>query len=119
MMHNMVPNPTPHQPISNPSIRQYPQIDSMALMQSAKSYKNLLQEANLLIDKLSSSTDFNNKLMYAAQHSNIKEVERLITSIGITSNLKVSYNPDGLHLEIYSKIEHVTCCKLIMAIRWR
>jgi hypothetical protein len=118
-MDNMVPNPTPHQPVTSFPIRQYPQIDSTILMQSAKSSKKLLKEGALIVDKLSVSTEFNNKLMAAAQSSNMKEVERLINSIGITSQMKVSYNPDGLHLEIYSKRENVICCKIIMAIRWR
>ena len=37
--------------------------------------------------------------MEFAQRSNTDEVKRLIASIGVKSNVKVNFNPDGLHLE--------------------
>lgn len=78
-----------------------------------------MNEASMVLDKLSESKEFDAELMYAAQASDIEEVNRLIHSIGVTSEVDVNYNPDGLRLEFYSKVENMDCCHLFISLRWR
>lgn len=68
---------------------------------------------------MADSKPFATKVMSAAQMSDTKEVERLIQSIGVKSNNKVTYNPDGIHLKFWSDVKGTKCCQLDMAIRWR
>jgi hypothetical protein len=100
-------------------IRQYPAIDPTLLYDSANESKKLMKEASMVLDRLSASKQFDTELMYAAQTSDIKEVKRLIHSIGVTSDVDVHYDPDGLRLEFTSKVADMDCCRLLIALRWR
>lgn len=100
-------------------IRQYPAVEPNLLYQSANEAKKLMKEASIVLNKLSESKEFDAELMYAAQASDIDEVNRLIHSIGVTSNVDVHFNPDGIRLEFTSKVENVDCCRLLIALRWR
>lgn len=100
-------------------IRQYPPVDPNLLYQSANESKKLMDEAGMVLDKLSESEEFDAELMYAAQDSDIEEVTRLIQSIGVTSDIDIDYNPDGLRLEFTSKVADMECCRLFIALRWR
>jgi hypothetical protein len=110
--------PTNYNPAYFP-IRQYETVDPNLLYKSANESKKLMKEASLVLDKLSGSKEFDAELMYAAQTSDIAEVKRLIHSIGVTSDVDVHYNPDGLRLEFTSKVDNMDCCKLFIALRWR
>ncbi|WP_164669724.1 hypothetical protein [Virgibacillus doumboii] len=57
--------------------------------------------------------------MNAAQASDEAEVERLIHSLGITSDLDIHYDPDGLRLTFMSQVENTDCCILTVSLRWR
>jgi hypothetical protein len=78
----------------------------------------LMKEANVVLNKLAESKPFAKKIMYAAQHSNIKEVEMLIQSTGIKSKVDTSFNPDGINLKLSSKVGSMDCCHLTIALRW-
>ncbi|WP_243291924.1 hypothetical protein [Bacillus sp. FJAT-47783] len=109
----------PYSPTTYIPNRQYPAVDPNLLYKSANEAKKLMKEASTVLNKLSESKEFDAELMYAAQASDIKEVKRLIHSIGVTSNVDVHYNPDGLRLEFTSKVENFDCCRLLIALRWR
>lgn len=100
-------------------IRQYPEVDPNLLYHSANESKKLMKEASIVLNKLSESKEFDAKLMYAAQASDIEEVKRLIYSIGVTSEVDVQYNPDSLRLEFTSQVANMDCCRLLIALRWR
>jgi hypothetical protein len=100
-------------------IRQLPPVDPNLLYQSANESKKLMKEASMVLNKLSESKEFDVKLMYAAETSDVEEVKRLIHSIGVTSEVDINYNPDGLRLEFTSKVANVDCCRLLIALRWR
>ncbi|MFC4322211.1 hypothetical protein [Litchfieldia salsa] len=102
-----------------PGIRQQTPVDSNILYQSANVSKKLMKEASIVLDRLAQSKEFDSKLMYAAQISDINEVKRLIHSTGVTSDVDVYYNPDGLRLEFKSNVEALDCCKLTITLRWR
>jgi hypothetical protein len=102
-----------------PSMRQQPPVDPNLLYHSANESKKLMKDASIVLNRLSESKEFDSKLMYAAQISDINEVKRLIHSTGVTSDVDVHYNPDGLRLEFKSMIESLDCCKLMIALRWK
>ncbi|WP_017753465.1 hypothetical protein [Calidifontibacillus oryziterrae] len=99
-------------------LAKYPEVDVTMFSESAIAFKTLLQEASVILNHLADSKEFAKKVMEAAQTSNIKEVDRLILSTGIKSNFKTTFNPDGLHLHLWSEVEGTECCKLDLAIRW-
>ncbi|WP_163538476.1 hypothetical protein [Gracilibacillus sp. YIM 98692] len=99
--------------------RQFPPVNPDLLYQSANESKKLMNEASMVLNKLSESKEFDAQLMYAAQASDIEEVNRLIHSIGVTSDVDIHFNPDSLRLEFTSKVANIDCCKLSIALRWR
>lgn len=109
----------PNQQQRNRNQPQYPPVDPNLLFQSANESQKLMAEASKVLNTLASSRDFGRRLMDSAQRSNTEEVNRLIKSLGIESEVKVIYNPDGLRLEFQSKVANVNCCKLDIALRWR
>ncbi|MGM0875326.1 MAG: hypothetical protein ACQEWV_11085 [Bacillota bacterium] len=111
-------NMVPYNYFYQQPIRLYPGVDTSLLEQSAKSMQNLMKEASLVLNKLAESKPFANKIMYAAQHSNMKEVEMLIQSTGIKSKVKTSFNPDGINFKLSSKVGSSDCCHLTIALRW-
>ncbi|MFD1039634.1 hypothetical protein ACFQ3N_14690 [Virgibacillus byunsanensis] len=99
--------------------RQHQPVDPELLYESANESKKLMEDASKVLEKLSQSKEFDTKLMYAAQVSDTEEVERLIHSLGVTSEVNVNYNPDGLRLEFKSKVKEIDCCRLVVSLRWR
>jgi len=105
---------------TQPSNRSpYPPVNPDLLYESANQSNKLMKEASMVLDKLASSKEFGARLMDVAQHSNTKEVERLIHSVGITADVDIKYNPDVLELEFKSKVQNLDCCKLSISLRWR
>lgn len=99
--------------------RQFPEVDTKNLHQSAQETRKLMKEASIVLDKFADSKEFSKKVMEAAQESKMDEVKRLIKSLGITSEISIYYNPDELRLVFYSKVKNAECCKLTVALRWR
>ncbi|SOC05819.1 hypothetical protein SAMN05880501_104120 [Ureibacillus xyleni] len=106
---------TPNPSNQNP----YPPVDPNYLYQSANETKKLMKDASLVLDRLASSKDFDEKLMNHAQLSESEEVKRLIKSIGITSDVEAVYNPDSLRLEFISHHSNSECCRLSIVLKWR
>lgn len=100
-------------------VRQLPQVDPNLLYQSANESKKLMNDASIVLNKLSESKEFDAQLMFAAQASDITKVKRLIHSIGVASAVEVTYTPDGLRLEFTSKVANLDCCRLLISLRWR
>lgn len=94
--------------------RQFPPVDTNLLCQSASESKKLMAEAAIVLNKLSASKVFASELMYAAQASDFDEVNRLIYSIGLTSDVDVYFNPEGFRLEFKSESS-----SLKIVLRWR
>lgn len=112
-------NGVPVQPAQNTQPSPYPPVDPELLYESANQSSKLMKEASMVLDKLASSKEFGARLMDVAQQSKTEEVERLIHSVGITSDVDVTYNPDGLELVFKSKVKNLDCCKLSISLRWR
>ncbi|WP_010096898.1 hypothetical protein [Ornithinibacillus scapharcae] len=99
--------------------RQFPEVDPGFLYDSANETRKLMKEASIVLNRFADSKEFDKKVMAAAQESNMVEVKNLIKSIGITSEVDVHFNPDGLRMEFNSKVKETDCCKLTIALRWK
>ncbi|MFD2762155.1 hypothetical protein [Lentibacillus juripiscarius] len=112
------PHHYPHMPYWSDR-PQYPTIDTSLLHQSANETKKLMNDANIIIDRLAESQQFSTEVMNAAQMSDHEKVKSLMHSTGIASDVETQFNPDGLRLIFKSQIDGKDCCKLRIALRWR
>ncbi|MDY0406106.1 hypothetical protein P5G51_012515 [Virgibacillus sp. 179-BFC.A HS] len=108
-----------HGNVINPSYRQYPPVDVTLFSKSAESFHTLMNDANIIVRKLSTSKAFAKQVMEAAQAGNKERVRELIASTGVKEKVDVEYNPDQLRLSLTHKVEQTDCCKLTLAFRWR
>lgn len=95
----------------------YPPVDPNRLFDSANQSQKLMDDANKLIQRFATSKDFCTQVMDAAQRNKQDEVQRLIKSSGVSSDVNMYFNPDGLRLEF--KSADIECCQLLIALRWR
>lgn len=92
----------------------FPIVNTKKLKTSANRIKVIMQQAQLLTDKIDESEQFAHDLMNAAQQSNKTEVEKLIASAGITIKFETTYTPDGLRITFTES----SCCKLTLILGW-
>lgn len=102
----------------NLEISPFPPVNTRRFNSSAKQYKHLLEEAQLLINKILSSPKFARALMHEAQLSEQENVDALIASSGIRLKVNTIYNPSSIRIEIYSEAFEQGCCQLHMTLRW-
>jgi hypothetical protein len=88
-------------------------------MDSADKTKPLLNDAELIMDKVSNSRDYAAQLMDAAQKSKMDELNRLIKSAGVKSTPGIKFNPDGFTLIFSNKTANIDCCHLTIILRWK
>ena len=74
----------------------------------------IMQQSQLLTSKIADSEQFAHDLMSAAQLSDKVEVDRLITSTGITIKFETKFTPDGIQIRF---TEHA-CCGLTIILDW-
>lgn len=108
----------PHSYLFRNYYRQFPEVDPGLLYDSANETKKLMKEVSMVLDRFASSKEFDEQVMTAAQESNVEEVRRLIQSIGITADVDIQVNPDGLRLDFVSMVNDTKCCRLTVALRW-
>jgi len=96
----------------------FPPINTDRLNKSAHSFRELMRQADLLIDKIISNPAFSNELMNAAQLSNKKKVQELVRSAGITIKGDINYHPSGIRIELDNSESRGNCCKLQIALSW-
>lgn len=100
--------------------RQYPPVDTTMLSQSIKEFKILMNQGEILLNRLS-DTAYAKKLMEAAQHGNQSEVDRLIDSIsGLHVPVQTNYTPSGTIFKLQSPAiaEGANCCTLDITLKW-
>ncbi|WP_453994154.1 hypothetical protein [Bacillus nitroreducens] len=115
--HSVFPDPGVYYP--NSYFRKLPEVDPTLFKESAEEMRILMKDASLILSALADSMDFAKQVMAAAQASNDQEVNRLLKSTGIQSQVKTTYNPDGLHLELEASVSGSKSSQLIIALRWR
>ncbi|WP_456278597.1 hypothetical protein [Bacillus sp. AK128] len=106
------------QPFKQEIIREFPEVDTTMFKESAVTFKQMLKDASTVLNELAEHKDFAYEVMSAAQHSNTSKVEKLIESTGISSDVKTSFNPDGITFKFKEKVPGADCCKLSMTLRW-
>jgi hypothetical protein len=113
--------PQPQSPPNYPyyvPYRNLPPVDTKMFIKSAKCIQNLMNSANIIVDKFASSQKFSVNIMTAAQFSNQKEVEKLIHSLGLKDEPTVKYTPDGITISFDTKENNFDVCHLSLKIRW-
>ncbi|MHA6261085.1 hypothetical protein ACXYMX_14455 [Sporosarcina sp. CAU 1771] len=100
------------------SLSVFPHVDTKKFHVSVRRFKKLMSQANLLIEKIADSDDFAVKLMNEAQLSNTENVEKLITSTGITSKVKASFTPSGIRIELDNSERLGECCRMYIMLQW-
>jgi hypothetical protein len=104
----------------HPLTRQYPQVDVNVFTKSIKSYRLLMDQGSILLDRLG-DPDFDVKLMSAAQKGNKAEVDILIKSIGLRVPVETKYTPTGVTFELATQPEPgspTSCCSLTVHLKW-
>jgi len=101
-------------------MRPYPPVDPTILSQSVKEFQTLMQQSELLLNKLS-DTEYSTKLMETAQQGNQSEVDHLIQSIdGFYVPVQISYTPSGIIFDMESPAvsQGANCCTLKITLKW-
>lgn len=99
---------------TNPTTSPFPPVNTHKFKTSAKEIQNIMQQAHLLVDKISVSEKFAHDLINAAQLSNKTEVDRLISSTGITITFDTKYTPDSIRINLTEN----GCCGLTVILNW-
>lgn len=100
--------------------RQYPEVDPTTLSESVDEFQVLMQQGELLLNRLSDTT-FSKQLMEAAQKGNQAEVDRLIHTIdGLYVPVQINYSPSGAIFNLQSPAvsKGAECCTLHMTLKW-
>lgn len=100
--------------LARPNNSPYPPVNPQKFLTSAQKIQAVMQQAHLLLDKITSSEQFAHDLMDAAQHANNEKVNQMIKSVGITNTFDVKYTPDGIRVVLIEK----NCCSLTILLNW-
>jgi hypothetical protein len=103
-----------------PVARQYPQVDVNIFTKSIKSYRLLMDQGSILLDRLGDE-DFDVKLMTFAQQGNKTEVDKLIKSLGLKVPVETKYTPTGITFELTTHPDPsspMSCCTLSVQMKW-
>ncbi|MBS4220452.1 hypothetical protein KHA96_19295 [Bacillus sp. FJAT-49711] len=98
--------------------QMFPPISTKQFVQSTQKYQALVNEANKIINKISTTPKLAHDIMDAAQKSNQSKVDQLIQSTGITVKAKNHFTPDGLVIELSNAKGPGDCCTLRLALKW-
>lgn len=96
-----------------PYYRPFPAVNPDQFTSSAKEMEQVLEEGRILSKKVEDSRSFASSIMTAAQQSNYEEVKRLINTLTITSEVKVTFTPDSLKVKLNRQDS-----KLTLTYRW-
>lgn len=118
MQYIPAPYSNAYQPLDIHFPRQYPQVDTQQLEKSVRRFQQLIQQADLLVNRLASSKEFATELMSAAQQSDRNKVNQLIRSTGITIDIKTTFTPTGIRIVLDNSEVEGDCCDLLIALRW-
>lgn len=98
--------------------QNYPEVDPTVFKESAEAFRDLLNDASGILQRLSESEDFAFEVMDAAQQNDFERVQALLESTGIHNEVEVDYNPDGITMTMQANVEGADCCHLTMDLRW-
>jgi len=115
------PKPTyPGYFINYPLTRTYPPVDVKIFLQSVKTFRLLIEQGSILLNRLGDA-GFAQRIMAAAQQGKKVEVDHLLHSIGLKVPVNTKYTPTGIIFELTSRANQNTpfsCCSLIVSLKW-
>ncbi|WP_053599400.1 hypothetical protein [Bacillus sp. FJAT-18017] len=101
-----------------PPQRQFPDVNISQLNVSLRKFQELMNQANILINKMATDSNFTKMLMTAAQKSDKNRVNQLIRSTGITIKAETTYTPTGIRIVLDNSGPEGGCCDLLIALGW-
>ncbi|MBM7704627.1 hypothetical protein [Metabacillus iocasae] len=93
-------------------------MDTSTFKRSLKIMPKALADVSLFVEKMNGQKDLPYKMKEAAQQSNKNEVQRLIKSTGVQSDVDVSFNPDNIRILFLFNRDDFDCCHITLAIKW-
>lgn len=96
----------------------FPPVRPERFMSSAKKVKGPLQDARLAAEKIAGSSSLAKSIMEAAQGSNVDEVKNILKRSGLASNPDISFTPSSLTLTFRDTTAVLSCCELVMRLKW-
>jgi hypothetical protein len=105
---------------SQPIPRDYPPVDVKIFTHSVKSFRLLMEQGSILLDRLG-DVDFAHKMMEAAQQGKKVEVDQLLKTMGLQVPVEARYTPSGVTFELRSpQTQNVpaNCCTLSVHMKW-
>ncbi|WP_052342696.1 hypothetical protein [Bacillus sp. EB01] len=112
------PSPYYNYPWNAPPQRQFPDVNISQLNVSLRKFQELMNQANILINKMATDSNFTKMLMTAAQKSDKNRVNQLIRSTGITIKAETTYTPTGIRIVLDNSGPEGGCCDLLIALGW-
>jgi hypothetical protein len=100
--------------VNYPPQRVFPSIDTKIFSSSVHSFRFLMEQGSILLDKLADSS-FEKKIMNAAQQGKQSYVDHLIKSIGLKVPVTTQYSPSGVQFILHSQ---TNCCSLTFSMKW-
>ena len=102
------------------SPRSYPPVNTKIFEESVKTYRLLMEQGSILLDRLGNAP-FAGKVMAAAQQGKNAEVDRLIKTIGLKVPVIVKFTPTGVTFTLSThgtQHDPINCCTLTIAMKW-
>ncbi|MBT2654884.1 hypothetical protein J7E81_06410 [Bacillus sp. ISL-18] len=106
--------------LNAPIPRMYPPVDINIFETSVKTFRLLMAQGSILLDRLGDA-QFSRKVMSAAQQGKQTEVDQLIKSIGLRVPVQSRFTPTGVNFTLAthpSQLQSVNCCTLTIAMKW-
>lgn len=99
---------------NDPRLRVFPIVNTKVFSSSVHSFRFLMAQGSILLDKLAESS-FETKIMNAAQQGKQSYVDNLIKSIGLKVPVTTQYSPSGVTFILHSQ---TNCCSLSASMKW-
>jgi hypothetical protein len=106
--------------VNYPIPRMYPPVDTKIFEGSVKSFRLLMAQGSILLDRLGNAS-FAQKVMNAAQQGKNAEVDQLIKTIGLKVPVITKFTPTGVNFTLTTQAtqqQPMNCCTLTVAMKW-
>ena len=106
--------------VNSSYLRSYPPVDTKIFIKSVKSFRLLMEQGSILLDRLS-DPGFDHKIMSAAQQGKHSEVDAMIKSIGLKVPVITKFTPSGINFILSTQADQahsMSCCTLSVAMKW-
>ncbi|QIZ06687.1 hypothetical protein HFZ78_08175 [Priestia megaterium] len=103
-----------------PIPRSYPPVDVKIFENSVKTFRLLMDQGSILLDRLG-DLGFAQKMMSAAQQGKKADVDRLISTVGLKVPVITTFTPSGVIFELTTQPNQnkpASCCTLKVSMKW-